>query len=89
MDFIIFVSLFVILVVQEVLDIWFLEVEIVVCDYMVVYLEMDFDCMEYFLLEDVVFIDCIVLGEDVGLDGLMYESCDVVMGMFWEFDVQY
>ncbi|MBO6730340.1 MAG: nuclear transport factor 2 family protein [Maricaulis sp.] len=89
MDLITFASLSVILVAQEAPDTRPSDAETVARDYMAAYSEMDLDRMEHFLSEDAVFTDRTALGEDVGPDGLMYESRDAAMGMLREFDAQY
>ncbi|MEA1940833.1 MAG: nuclear transport factor 2 family protein [Pseudomonadota bacterium] len=58
-------------------------------DYMVHYSAADWDGMEAYLADDVVFSDPTALGDDVGPDGYQYDSRAAIMAALRAFDARY
>lgn len=58
-------------------------------DYMVFYSAADWDGMEAFLADDVIFADPTALGEGVGPDGLYHEGREATMTALHEFGETY
>ena len=65
------------------------EAEALARDYMVHYSAADWDGMEAYLAEDVMFSDPTALGEDAGPDGHQYDSRDGIMAALRAFDERY
>jgi ketosteroid isomerase-like protein len=65
------------------------EAEALARDYMVHYSAADWDGMEPYLAEDVVFSDPTALGEDAGPDGYLFESRAAAMAALRDFDARY
>jgi ketosteroid isomerase-like protein len=58
-------------------------------DYMEHYSAVDWDGMEAFLAEDVVFADTTAMGENYGPDGIHFESREEAMAMLRQFGAQF